>query len=99
MIRTIILPDAVIPVGSTVADKRWTRGTIVGKGDHNHNDGSYTMCVTKKGWLITRNSKHMKPTQITAKQYLQDQLDKHIVTNSLEDIPNKLKNKHLYTTH
>ena len=28
----------------------------------------------------------MKPTQITAEQYLQDQLDKHIVTDPLEDI-------------
>ena len=28
----------------------------------------------------------MKPTQITAEPYLWDQLDKHIVTDPLEDI-------------
>ena len=33
------------------------------------------------GWLITRNSQHVKPTQITAEQYLWDQLDEHIVTD------------------
>ena len=38
------------------------------------------------GWLITRNSKHVKPIQITAKQYIWDQLDKHIVTHPLDDI-------------
>ena len=35
---------------------------------------------------ITRNSKHVKPKQITAKQYHWDQLDRHIVTDPLEDI-------------
>ena len=59
---------------------------IVGKGNHNHNDRSYTIIVTKTGQLITRNSKHVKPTQITAEQYLCDQLDKHIVIDPLDDI-------------
>ena len=34
---------------------------------------------------MTKNSKHLKQTQITSKQYLWDQLDKHIVTDPLED--------------
>ena len=75
----------------------WTvdHGTIVGKGDHNHIDRSYTICITKTGWLITRNSKHVKPTQITTKQYLSDQLDKHMVMDPLEDILKQIENQHL----
>ena len=53
---------------------------------HNHNDKSYTIYVAKPEWLITRNSKHVKQAQITTDQYLWDQLDKHIVTDPLEDI-------------
>ena len=60
--------------------------TLVGKGDHNQNDRSYTIHITKTGKLITRKCKHVKLTQITAEQYLQDQLDKHIVQDPLEDI-------------
>ena len=42
-----------IPIGSTVAIQwevggRWTHGTVVGKGDHNHKR-SYTTCVKKTG--------------------------------------------------
>ena len=48
-----------------------THHTIGGKGDHNHNNKSYTICVTKTGQVVTRNSKNMKPTQITDKQYHQ----------------------------
>ena len=52
-------------------------GTVVGRGDHNHNNRSYTLQVTKAGHIITRNSKHMKSTPITAEQYLRDQLTQH----------------------
>ena len=41
----------------------------------------------------------MKPTQITAKQYLWDQLDKHIVTDPLEDILKQWEDKNIQTTH
>ena len=40
----------------------------------------------------------MKPTQITAEQYLRDQLDKHIVTGPLEDILKQLE-KQILTNH
>ena len=40
----------------------------------------------------------MKPTQITAKQYLWDQLNKHIVTDQLEDILKQLE-KQTHTGH
>ena len=79
-----------ILIGSTVAVQweegdRLTHGTIVQKGDHNHNNRSYTICMTEAGQLITRNSKHLKPTPTTAKQYLQDQFDRQTKTDPLED--------------
>ena len=49
---------------------RWTLGRIVGKGDYNHNNQSYIRQLTKTGKTITRNSRHIKATLITAKQYL-----------------------------
>ena len=58
----------------------------IGKGDHKHNGRSYTTHVTKMGWLITRKSKHVKPTQVTSEQYPWDQLDKCIVKDHLEGI-------------
>ena len=65
-------------VGSTVAVQQekgglWTHGTVVGRGDHNHNNRSYTIRVTKTGCIITRNSKHIKTTPITTEQYIRDQ--------------------------
>ena len=88
----------MISIESTVevqhkVGKPWTHGTTVGKGDHNHNNRSYTMCVTKRGQLITRNSKHVKPTWITAEQYHWDQLDKHIVTDPLDDLLKQIENQ------
>ena len=82
---------ALIPIGSTISVKGedgglCTHGTIVGQGDHNHIDRSYTTWIRKTGQLIIRNSKHVKPTWITVEQYLWDQLDKHTVTDPLEDI-------------
>ena len=47
--------------------------------------GKIIICVTKTGRMITRNSKHIKTTSITAAQYLWDQLDKHSKTDPLED--------------
>ena len=93
---------ASIPIVSiVVVHRRWWRMDPWDnrrKGNHNHNDRSYTIQVTKTGQLITRNSKHVKPTLITAKQYLCDQLDKHIVTDPLEDILKHLA-KQTHTNH
>ena len=52
-----------IPIGSTVAvqweDKGpWTHGTIEGKGDQNHHDSSYHICITKTGRLVTWQTTH-----------------------------------------
>ena len=41
----------------------------------------------------------MKPTQITAEQYLQYQLDKHIVTDPSEDIDQLEKQTHINHTY
>ena len=43
---------------STVAVQRedggpWTHGTIVGTDDHNHNNRSYTISVTRTGCIVT----------------------------------------------
>ena len=64
-----------IPTGSTVAVHHeeggwWTHGTVEGKGDHNHHDRSYNIYITQTGQLDTRDRKNIKPTQITAEQYL-----------------------------
>ena len=60
-----------IPIRSTVVVQHkdcglWSHGTIVGKDNHKHNNRSYAICITKTGWLITRNSKHIKPTKVKA---------------------------------
>ena len=50
---------------------------MVGRGDHNHNNRSYTIRITKTGCIIIRNSKDIKTTPITAEQCLRDQLTQH----------------------
>ena len=71
----------------------WTHGTVVGRGDHKHNNRSYMICITKTGQIVTRNSKHVKATPITAEQYLLDQLSKSNV-DIMDDI---LKHFEKYT--
>ena len=69
----------------------WTHGTVVGRGDHNHNDRSYTMRVTQKmGHIITRNIKQIKTMSITAEHYLRDQCTKH-TENPLDKILKQFK--------
>ena len=46
----------------------WTHGTVVGRGDHNHNNKSYTVSITKTGCFIPRNCKHIKTAHITVEQ-------------------------------
>ena len=95
---------ALIPIGFTLAVQKnvglWTHCTIVGKGDHNHNDISCTICIMKTEWLITRKNEDVKPTQITAAQYLQDHLDKNS-DRPLEDILKQIEKQtpmnHTYT--
>ena len=84
-----------IPIGSTVVDQwedgqLWTHGTIEGKGDQNHHDISYHICITKTGILVTQN-RHVKPTQVSDEQYIWDQLHKHTKTDPLESILTKLE--------
>ena len=42
---------------------------------------------------------HVKPTQMTVEQYLWNQLDKHIVTDPLEDILKQLEKTNTYKPH
>ena len=74
---------AFIPIGSAVVVQQedggpWTHGTIVGTGDHNHNNCSYTIQLTTNGRRITHNRQHVKPTSVTADTYIQYQATKHI---------------------
>ena len=71
-----------IPIGSTVAVQwdsggPWTHGMIVGKGNHNYHNQSYKIQVTTTGKIITRNRQHIKPTPITAEEYIHYQALKH----------------------
>ena len=65
---------ASIPIGSTVAVQckdrgPWIHGTVESKGNHNHSGRAYTIGMTKIGQMVTRNSKHVMPTQLTTEQY------------------------------
>ena len=87
-----------IPVGSTEVIQRddggpWTHGKIIDKGDHNHNDQSYKVYMKKIGWQITRNSKHVKVTPITSKQYHGNQLSKDRKTDTLENPERQFENQ------
>ena len=80
-----------LPTGSTVVVQHkdrgpLTHGTIEGKGDHNHHDRLYHICITKTGRLVTQNRQHIKPTWISAEQYFCEQLQKHTKTDLLEKI-------------
>ena len=50
--------------------------------------------------LITRNSKHVMTTKITAEQSPWDQLDKYKVTDPADDILKQIENQtHINQTH
>ena len=87
----------------------WTHGTVDDRGNNNHNNRSFTIWI-KKGCLITRNSKHIKTTPITAEQYLWDQLTWHTddppykilkqyETLSTYSVPNNAKNRRREETY
>ena len=64
--------DASFPIGSTGAVQQkdsgmLTHGTVVRRGLHNHNNRPFMICITKKGQLVTRNSKHIKGIPIAPK--------------------------------
>ena len=88
------------PIGSNVVvqwkdEGPWTHGTIKGKGDHNHQDRSFHIHITNTGRLVIQNRQHIKPTQISAEQYLCEQLQKHTKTDPLENIHTQLENNQL----
>ena len=84
-----------IPIGSTVA-VQWedggplTHDTIEGKDNQHHHDRSDHIPITETGRVVTQNRQHIKPAQISAEQYLCDQLHKHTKTDSLESILTQL---------
>ena len=89
---------ASIPIGSNVAVQQedcgpWNR-TIVGKGDHNHHNQSYTIQITTAGRRITCNRQHIRPTSITTDDYICYQAMKHAnrQTDPLDAILEHIKN-------
>ena len=90
---------ASIPIGSTVVVQwedggLWTHGTIVGKGDPNHYDWSYTIQLTTTGRRITHNRWHIKPTSIVADAYIwyQDTKNANRQNDLLDAILEHIKN-------
>ena len=72
---------ASIPIGSTVVvqweyGELWTYAIIVGKGNPNHHNQSYKVQVTTTGKIITCKRQHIKPTSITAEEYMHYQARK-----------------------
>ena len=39
-------------------------GTTEGKGDHNHHNTSYKICITKTENIVTHNKQHIKSTPV-----------------------------------
>ena len=91
------------PIGSTAAVQwedrgLWTHGTIVGTGNHNHHSRSYKIQVTTTGRIITCNIQHIKPTSITAEDYMHYQARKHTKMDPLDAILDHIqKTPHSYT--
>ena len=90
---------ASILIGSTVVVQQedgglWTHGMIVGKGDHNHHDQSYTIQITTTGRRITCNRQHIRLTSITTDNYICYQATKHATrqTDPLDAILEHIKN-------
>ena len=86
-----------IPIGSAVAVQQedgrlWSHGTIVGTGDHNHQDKSYTIQLTINARCITHNRHHIKLTSVTADTYIQYHATKqqNVRTDPLVEILNNI---------
>ena len=80
-----------IHIGSTVVVQKedrgpWTHGSIVGKGNHNHENRLYKIQLTTRGRIITCNRQHIKPIPITVEDYMHYQARKHTKTDPLDAI-------------
>ena len=59
----------------------WMHGVIKGQRTDFHDEGSYRVSLTKTGHGITRTKKHIKPTDISTEDYLQNEMAKANETN------------------
>ena len=71
-----------IPLGSTVAVQwedggPWTHGMVIGMGDQNHHNQSYTIQITTTGRRITHKRQYVRLTPITIENYICYQATKH----------------------
>ena len=87
-----------IPIGSSVVVQQedggqCTHETVVGIGDHNHHDKSYTIQLTTNGRCISCYRHHIKPTAVTADTYIQYHSTKQHSTRAdpLAEILNNIK--------
>ena len=95
-----------IPIGSAVAVQQedsgpWTDGAVVGIGNHNHYNKSYTIQLTTNGRHITCNRHHNKPTAVIADTYIQyhSRKQQNTRTDPLAEILNNItKNPAAYVT-
>ena len=84
-----------ISIGSAVVVQQedggpWTHGTVVGIGNHNHHDKSYTIQLTTNGRCITCNRHLIKPAAVTADTYIQYQSTKqHNTKNQQLMLPDR----------
>ena len=76
----------------------WTHGTVVDKGNHNHYNRYYKIQVTKTGRIITCNRQHIRPTPITAENFLHNQANKHTRRDLLDAILDHIQRQPLPPT-
>ena len=88
---------ASFSLGSTVGIQwedggLWSHGRVIGRGNHDCGNRLFMIGITKASWRVTRNSKHIKTTPITAEQYLRAQLSK-CKTDPMDEILKYFKSK------
>ena len=81
----------------------WTMdyGTVVGIGNHNHHNKSYTIQLTTSSRCITHKRHHIKPTAVTVDTYIQYHSTKQQNTRTdplAEILNNIIKNPAAYVT-
>ena len=67
-LRTMILSKYifVFTQGPYSSGEPWMHGTIIEHGNTEHSGGSYRICITKTGWIVTGNTGYIKQMPITA---------------------------------
>ena len=98
MIKTQVTPGNYVSIltGYTVVVQcedggPWTHGTVEGRGDHNHHERSYNICITQSGQLVSRDRKHIKTHTYHSTIISPRSVTNHTTTDPLEDISKQLE--------